>query len=191
MSRMDQKLETRQRLLEGVGRGFRQSGFGGIGVDGLAKEAGVTSGAFYKHFDSKADAFRETIVDGMLRLKEGVLQFQKQHGKHWWRQFVSFYLHERRTCDLSVSCVLPSLTEEVVRSGESSRLAFETELREIAAIIATGPETLDRPDDMEAAFASLATLLGGVTLARAVNDPDLAKSIASSVERSLLPHRRK
>jgi len=191
MSRIDQKLETRQRLLEGVGRGFRQSGFGGIGVDGLAKEAGVTSGAFYKHFDSKADAFRETVVDGMLRLKEGVLQFQKQHGKQWWQRFVSFYLHERRTCDLSASCVLPSLTEEVVRSDESARVAFETKLCEIAAVIARGPKSPDAPDDVEAAYASLATLLGGVTLARAVNDPRLANSIASSVERALLPNRRK
>ena len=188
---MDQKLETHQRLLEGVGRGFRRSGFGGIGVDGLAKEAGVTSGAFYKYFDSKSDAFREAIVDGMLRLKEGVLRFQKQHGKQWWEQFVPFYLHERRTCDLSTSCVLPSLSEEVVRSDESSRVAFETELREIAAVIARGPKSPDAPDDLEAAYASLATLLGGVTLARAVNDPRLANSIASSVERVLLPHRRK
>lgn len=191
MSRMDQKLETRQRLLEGIGRGFRRSGFGGIGVDGLAQEAGVTSGAFYKYFDSKSDAFREAIVDGMLRLKEGVLRFQKQHGKQWWEQFVPFYLHERRTCDLSASCVLPSLTEEVVRSDESSRVAFETELREIAAIVASGPKSPDAPDDVESAYASLATLLGGVTLARAVSDPELAGSIASSVERALLPHRRK
>jgi len=160
-------------------------------VDGLAKEAGVTSGAFYKHFDSKADAFREAVVEGMLRLREGVLHFQKQHGNQWWQQFVSFYLHERRMCELSASCVLPSLTEEVVRSGASSRLAFETELREIAVVIATGPKSPDKPDDDKSAFASLATLLGGVTLARAVNDPELAKSIASSVEHALLPHRHK
>lgn len=191
MSRMDQKLDTRQRLLEGVGRGFRRAGFGGIGVDGLAKEAGVTSGAFYAYFDSKTHAFRETIIDGMHRLKEGVLQFQNLHGKHWWQRFVPFYLQERRTCELSVSCVLPSLTEEVVRSDKRSRAAFETELREIAAVVATGPKSLDAPDDVESAYASLATLLGGVTLARAVNDPALAQSIASSVERALLPHRRK
>ena len=74
MSRSDQKLQTRQRILEAAGRGFRKGGFGGVGVDGLAKEAGVTSGAFYVHFGSKAQAFSESVVYGMTVLKDGVLQ---------------------------------------------------------------------------------------------------------------------
>ena len=41
------KQEARTKILDAAGRGFRRLGFGGIGVDGLAKEAGVTSGAFY------------------------------------------------------------------------------------------------------------------------------------------------
>ncbi len=36
------KEETRQKMLEAVGRGFRGHGYAGIGVDGLAKTAGVT-----------------------------------------------------------------------------------------------------------------------------------------------------
>ena len=50
------KEGARTRILDAAGRGFRRLGFGGIGVDGLAKEAGVTSGAFYGHFPSKAEA---------------------------------------------------------------------------------------------------------------------------------------
>jgi TetR/AcrR family transcriptional repressor of nem operon len=40
----DHKEEARSRILHAAGRGFRRLGFGGVGVDGLAKEAGVTSG---------------------------------------------------------------------------------------------------------------------------------------------------
>ena len=75
-TRTEQKQQTRQRILDAAGRGFRKGGFGGIGVDGLAKEAGVTSGAFYVHFDSKATAFRESVVKGMSDLKDGVRHFQ-------------------------------------------------------------------------------------------------------------------
>ena len=32
--------EGRAKVLRGAGRGFRRAGFGGAGVDGLAKEAG-------------------------------------------------------------------------------------------------------------------------------------------------------
>jgi TetR/AcrR family transcriptional regulator, transcriptional repressor for nem operon len=187
MSRNEQKLQTRQRILEAAGRSFRKGGFSGVGVDGLAKEAGVTSGAFYVHFDSKAQVFSESVVQGMSVLKDGVRQFQIDHGDRWWHWFVHFYVNERRTCDLSESCVLPTLTGEVVRSDALSRMAFETELREVARVIATGPKASDAPCDVEAALAALATLLGGVTLARAVSDPSFAQTIATSVVASLCP----
>jgi TetR/AcrR family transcriptional regulator, transcriptional repressor for nem operon len=61
----DHKVESRSKILAAVGRGFRKKGYAGIGVDGLAKEAEVTSGAFYGHFRSKDDAFRQALLAGM------------------------------------------------------------------------------------------------------------------------------
>lgn len=188
MSRIEQKMQTRQRILEAAGKGFRRGGFGGVGVDGLAKEAGVTSGAFYVHFDSKASAFRESVVQGMTDLNEGVRQCQIQHGPDWWPVFVRFYLTTRRTCDLSESCALQSLPPEVARSDESSRSAFEAELLKVAATVVSGPASIDAPTDVEAAWVALATLVGAVTMARAVNSPALGKRIAAAAEKSLLPH---
>ena len=37
VSRSEQKVQTRQRILEAAGRVFRKGGFDGVGVDGLAK----------------------------------------------------------------------------------------------------------------------------------------------------------
>jgi TetR/AcrR family transcriptional regulator, transcriptional repressor for nem operon len=54
--------DARDRLVEAAGRGFRAGGFGVAGVDALAKGAGLTSGAFYAHFDSKAEAFRSLPI---------------------------------------------------------------------------------------------------------------------------------
>lgn len=189
MSRTEQKVQTRKRILDAAGRGFRKGGFGGIGVDGLAKEAGVTSGAFYVHFDSKAAAFRESVIQGMSDLKDGVRHFQAEYGPTWWPEFVRFYLGEKRRCDLSESCALQALAPEVARSDTESRAAFETDLRDVAIIIANGPISVDAPSSVDAACAALAALAGGVTLARAVRDPALAEQIAASVERSLLPQR--
>lgn len=187
MSRTKQKLQTRQRILEAAGRGFRKGGFGGVGVDGLAKEAGVTSGAFYVHFDSKAAAFRESVTQGMSDLKEGVRHFQTTYGRIWWPEFVRFYLGTKRTCDLSESCALQSLPPEVARSDASSRAAFEAELLDVATIVAAGPLSNSAPPDVGAAMAAMATLVGAVTLARAVNDPAVAERIAAAAERVLLP----
>ena len=71
--------EARARLVEAAGRGFRESGFGGAGVDALAKGAGLTSGAFYAHFDSKAEAFRLAVADGLAMLRNGVVAFQSKY----------------------------------------------------------------------------------------------------------------
>ena len=186
-TRGEQKLLTRQRIVAAVGRGFRKSGFGGAGVDGLAKEAGVTSGAFYVHFDSKAAAFREAVRSGMADLKQGLRSCQQQNAADWWPAFVHFYLHVKRKCDLTESCALQSLAPEVARSDAGARQVFESELREAAQIILAGPESPDAPEDEAAALVALSTLLGAVTLARAVGDAKTSEQIANAAATRLAP----
>ena len=186
MSRSEQKVRTRQRILEAAGRGFRKGGFGGIGVDGLAKEAGLTSGAFYVHFDSKAHAFRESVVQGMADLRAGVLYYQAEHGRAWWPEFVRFYLSAKRSCDLSESCTLQAMPMEVARSDEASRAAFESALRDVAQAIVDGPPSRRGPRDIETACAALSSLVGAVTLARAVGGEAFAAQIAAATEHALL-----
>jgi len=186
MSRAEQKVQTRERIIAAAARGFRRGGFGGIGVDGLAKEAGVTSGAFYVHFDSKSAAFQEAVRQGMQELKEGVLHFQRLHGKTWWPEFVRFYLGFKRTCDLSESCTLQSLSPELARSDDASRAVFEAGMRNVADAIITGPRSTGAPRDLDAACAALAGLVGAVTLSRAVGSADFSSRIAESTGQALL-----
>ena len=84
--------QTRTRILDAAGREFRSHGYSGIGVDGLVGAAGVTSGAFYGHFRSKADAFRAAATAGLERLHQGIGRFRSQHGAGWLAAFAAFYL---------------------------------------------------------------------------------------------------
>lgn len=189
MSRAEQKLQTRQRIVEAAGRSFRKGGFGGIGVDGLAKEAGVTSGAFYVHFDSKNAALREAVAHGMADLKVGVLHYQATFGHAWWEEFVRFYLGAKRRCDLAESCSLQSLSPEVARAVPEVRTAFESGLQDVATTILSGPRAPKAPRDEQTACSALAALVGAVTLARAVDSAALADSIASATGMALLGER--
>lgn len=189
MSRAEQKLQTRQRIVDAAGRSFRKGGFGGIGVDGLAKEAGVTSGAFYVHFDSKNAAFREAVIHGMADLKAGVLHFQATFSNAWWEEFVRFYLGAKRRCDLAESCSLQSLSPEVARAAPEVRAAFEAGLLDVATTILSGPRAPKAPRDEQTACSALAALVGAVTLARAVDSATLADSIASATGMALLGER--
>lgn len=183
--RSQQKEQTRQRMLQAAAEGFRSQGYG-IGVDGLAKRAGVTSGAFYVHFGSKAGAFQEAVAYGMDDLLNGVRYFQQEHGAAWWPEFVRFYLGVKRTCDLAQSCTLQTLTPELARADDAARQIFEARLNAVAEAVASGPVSPAKPTTVHDALVALASLIGAVTLSRAVADETMAALIAEGVERQLL-----
>jgi len=172
------KEETRKRILEAVHRGFRGKGFDGAGVDGLAKDAGVTSGAFYAHMGSKAAAFRQAVVEGLDQFHRGLGHFQDDYEQQWLKEFAKFYMDEKRKMDLPDSCGLQSLSPDVVRADEQTRMLFEEQLRTIAELFKKG---LPGNDGEDRVWQSIAMLVGGVTLARAVMDPELADEIAGAV----------
>lgn len=180
----EHKAQAREKLLGAVGRGFRRLGYGGIGVDALAKEAGVTSGAFYGHFASKAEALEAVAVSGITDLRETVRGLQASDPEGWLETFVDFYLSTRRTCELGESCALQSLTPEVARAERSTRVAYETELLCLVEAFSAG-----LPGSPAArrklAWTILAILSGGVTLARASDDPKVGAQIAAALKSAI------
>jgi AcrR family transcriptional regulator len=178
--RVGKKEEGRARILMSASRGFRSRGFAGLGVDGIAREAGVTSGAFYAHFPSKTEAFTAALIDGLAALRAGITELQRDHGVGWTEAFIDFYLSDRRTCDLADSCALQSLTAEVARASPETRSAYERELEHVIDLVASG---LGGAPDLQRgkATALLSLLSGGVTLARAVEQSAGSDSIAEAV----------
>ena len=178
--------EAKARILAAVGRGFRKRGYGGIGVDGLAKEAAVTSGALYGHFPSKEAAFKEAVVAGLDELRAGIEALRAEHGAKWIEIFVDFYLGYKRTCELGDSCTLQSLTPEVQRSDSETKTAYEARMKMVAQAVADGLSGTDSADRLQRAWALLAILTGGVTLARAVEDQATSDAIAAAVRKTAL-----
>lgn len=176
------KEESRARIVDAAGRGFRKQGYGGIGVDGLAREAGVTHGAFYGHFHSKSDAFEAAVVAGLEQLRDGVEMLQAKHGADWLSVFVTFYLGYKRTCELGDACTLPSLSPEVERAGPSARAAYQLALQGVVEALAAGFAGGTDSQREARAWALLAMLAGGVNMARAVPEPALAEQIAATIQ---------
>lgn len=175
------KEESRARIVDAAGRGFRRAGYSGIGVDGLAREAGVTHGAFYGHFRSKADAFRAAVVAGLEDLRGGIEMLRAEHGPDWVAAFVAFYMGHKRTCDLAQACTLPSLSPEVERADPAARAAYQDELQRVVETVAAGLEGGSDAEREARGWALLSLLAGGVTLARAVPDQATAELIAAAV----------
>lgn len=180
------KDAARTKILQAAGRGFRRLGYGGIGVDGLAKEASVTSGAFYGHFPSKAEAFREAALAGLVELREGIEHLRAAAGDTWLEKFVDFYMSVKRTCELGESCALQSMTPEVARADHDTKTLYETEMLKIVEAVAEGLRHGTLPARRKTAWAILSILSGGVTLARSTEDAKIGTQIAAAVKSAIL-----
>lgn len=178
----EQAEATRKRVLDAAGRAFREHGFGGVGVDGLARAADLTSGAFYAHFRSKAAAFRVVVAAGLERLRLGVEGFKSRCGDAWFDAFAAYYLGAAHRGDVAGGCAVPSLSAEVARADDGVRAEYEIGLKRIAEEVAAG---LGGGLPREAAWPLIAQMAGGVLLARAVADKALAEEIAEAALKSL------
>ena len=65
----EHKQETRQRIIATASRRLKRDGIDGSGVATLMKDADLTNGAFYAHFESKDSLVVEAVTD-QLHLSE-------------------------------------------------------------------------------------------------------------------------
>ncbi|MFN4832741.1 MAG: TetR/AcrR family transcriptional regulator [Pseudanabaena sp.] len=173
-------------MLEAAACGFRTKGYSGIGIDALAKEAGVTSGAFYGHFRSKEDAFLETVVTGLAEFRAGVGKYRSNNGDRWTTGLIDYYFGRQHRENLTNGCALPIFSPEVIRAEGRVRFAYQTELVKLNEAIAAGLTIGDEQENQNRAWVLMALMIGGVTLARAVQDESLSDRIAFAVHEGAL-----
>jgi len=173
----EQVTQTRRRMVEAAARVFRREGYAGAGVDALAAAAGVTSGAVYGQFGSKAGLFGEVVRDGMAHLVGGVRKQQAAAGRRWPQALAEDYMSRPSRRDLEGSCGLSSLPPELARAEPETRRDFQKGLKQALEAMTEAPPIETRAT----ALAVLALLTGGATLARACPDAKLGDEIADAI----------
>lgn len=165
--------KVRSHILEAAGQGFREEGYGGLGINGLAKRAGMTSGAFYGHFPSKDAAFHEVVDKGLNDYADTVERFKQDYGEAWPEHFFKFYLGQAHVDDLANSCVVPGLSADVMRADANTKETYTRDVKAIADHIAGGVENNDEGD----ALALMALMAGTVMMARCLSDSQLSDEL--------------
>ncbi|HEX2036802.1 MAG TPA: TetR/AcrR family transcriptional regulator [Chloroflexota bacterium] len=82
-SRAQQREQTRRTLLREGRRLFATEGYGAVGLSAIVRAAGVTKGALYHHFDSKADLFRAVLEQVQQEVAQRVLTAAEAHDDPW------------------------------------------------------------------------------------------------------------
>lgn len=163
-----------ERIVKEASRLFRERGFENVTVGEVMKAAGLTHGAFYAHFGSKEELEKAAVAHGQ-ELSAG--RARNQGATKKGRQaYAKRYLSPRHRDNPGDGCSMAALGQEVARSTPEIRTAFERGLEGILS--ANG-------GDRKEAIFQTAALLGGVVLARAVQDPKLSDEILESVRRKI------
>jgi len=174
------KQQTRKRIVDATIEGIKEHGYGGFGIDAIAKRAKVTSGAFYGHFRSKNQAFEAAVSSGMLSLVEGLSYWRETAGEHWLSAFIDWYLGIEHRDDICGGCSLPGLSVDVARAPKEVHIAYEDQLTQAVDVIAKSLSGSNTSDNENAAWNLLAILSGAVTMSRAMDSEIIANNIAQA-----------
>ena len=126
----EHKQETHARIVKKASVRLREKGAHGIGVADLMKEAGLTHGGFYAHFDSREALVIEAFGYAMDRSAE-----------HWRKMaaetppekrlstIVDSYVSAAHRDDPGRGCAVPTLGAEIARESAKTRKAFSRQAR--------------------------------------------------------------
>lgn len=175
----EKAAENRERILAGASQLFRERGLSGAGVDALTEAAGLTYGSLYSHFGSKdalmAEAVRRAFESFAIKMSPAKTR----------NAFIERYLSAEHRDGPGDGCTVAALGCEMFRQSTTVRRAFTDGLKgAVARVGARLPDEfgLEREDE---AWMMIATLMGAMVLARAVDEQTLSDRILSAARTKL------
>ncbi|NNE88953.1 MAG: TetR/AcrR family transcriptional regulator [Silicimonas sp.] len=182
-----EKLKSHKRILDAASQLFRERGIEATSVSDVMKAAGLTHGGFYRHFDSKealVSAAFKAAVDDVLESVESAPRGPQHLAAR--SDYITRYLSAEHIEDRGQGCPLAALGTELARhDGLANDAAWNAVERMAQTLVA------DDPSARELGYATMALLLGTVTLARLAGSRAEAQSIldaGKSGERLLEQH---
>jgi TetR/AcrR family transcriptional repressor of nem operon len=142
------------------------------------KDAGLTHGGFYAHFDSREALVIEAFAHAMDRGTE-----------HWRRlaertppekrlaTIVDSYLTTLHRDDPGHGCAIPTLGAEIARESPKTRKAFAAKLEHMIEMLADQIPELPRKAARKQAMAAIATMMGTLVLSRIAGNGEFSDEI--------------
>lgn len=182
------KEATHDRIVETAARAIRRSGYNGTGVAEIMKEAGLTHGGFYAHFDSRegmlAEAADRAGADGMAHLARVAAAAPPEQALE---AVLRAYLSKEHAEGAETGCAIAALGSEMPRQAPKVRRAATRRIKEMIDLVARHAPDWGQPGAHERALVTVSTALGALVLARAVDDPRLSDALREAALKHLTP----
>lgn len=176
----EKAAENRERILNAAARLIRERGIAGAGVDALTEAAGMTHGSLYSQFGSKDRLIEEALghaiaASGKVSAEVASLE-----------RYVAAYLSPEHRDRPGKGCPLAALVCEMPRQSERVRAKFTDGLKRMLQRLSARQDIgLKRSKFDEQALTTVASLVGALVLARAVDDPELSNAILRATRKRL------
>ena len=177
------KEQTRERILRAAARAIRKYGYEGVGVADVMKDAGLTHGGFYAHFDSRDALLAAAAEKAGLESAESLSRaLAKATPGDELMAIVDMYLADSHVtaAEQGLGCAIAAAGTEVPRQCPEVRRAVTLRIKELIGLIEQQLPEWGKSAAHEKAMSVVATLVGALLLARAVDDPRLSKGIRKS-----------
>lgn len=166
--------QTKERILESAARLFSLRGFDAVGIDEIMEDAGLTRGAFYHHFRSKAELYGEAIAHAA---RAGATYLDTL-GEQSLSKLVDGYLRSDHVQGGSPRCPLAFMAIDVALRKDRVRHSYTRTFRGFVERLQTALPA--SPGSREQALQLAVTMIGGVTLARALDDVALSEELLAA-----------
>ena len=177
----EHKTETHARIVKNASVLLREKGADGIGVAGLMKEAGLTHGGFYAHFESRdaliGEAFAHAMDQTTRRWRKRAEQAPEDQRL---ASVVNGYLTPSHRDDVGNGCALPALGAEVLRANPKTRKSAALKLEDMIGMIADQMPPSKAKAARRDAIATLSVMLGALVLARMAGTGDFSSEILAA-----------
>src|SRR5258707_10325147 len=183
----EHKLETHARIVKKASVRLRERGAHGIGVADLMKDAGLTHGGFYAHFDSREALVIEAFAYAMDRGREHWRKLAEQVPPNKrLAMIVDSYLAPTHRDDPGHGCAVPTLGAEIARESPKTRKAFAAKLEQMIDMIAEQIQDVPRKAARKQAIAALTTMMGTLVLSRIAGSGEFSDEILASGREAVL-----
>jgi len=176
---------THARILDAAARAIRRSGFEGVGVADVMKEAGLTHGGFYAHFESReamlAEALARAGSGGSASLAKRI--DGRTRGTTTFRALLEGYLSESHLAGTESGCPVAALASEMPRQSPELR---EASVRRVQSLVEKVRATLPEPGAKERAMVIASTMVGALQLSRVLGANAKGRSMLTAARESLL-----
>ncbi len=174
MSQEDKEL-SHARIVASASRLVREKGLEGASVAEVMKDAGMTHGGFYKHFDNKDELIAAALGAAFSEFSAALETGDPRTAFAAYRRR---YLSREHMSNPGLGCPAAALGAEVARESKHLKAAFGDGARRLVDAVARGLKGSPAAR-RKAAFREISMLVGAIIVARA-SDGELAAEILAA-----------